>query len=56
MMSIVIAQVRIYEVKKEDNLGRDHKSANAFNAGKRKKRSQLTSNLGEKQQKKGRRP
>ncbi|GAA5837852.1 hypothetical protein JCM3766R1_001495 [Sporobolomyces carnicolor] len=48
--------VRIYAVKKEDNLGRDHKSANAFNAGKKKKRSQLTSSLGEKQVKKGRKP
>ncbi|BGP24317.1 oligosaccharyl transferase STT3 subunit [Rhodotorula toruloides] len=31
--------VRIYAVKKEDNLGRDHRSANAFLQGKRKKRS-----------------
>ncbi|GAA6062133.1 hypothetical protein JCM10212_003168 [Sporobolomyces blumeae] len=44
--------VRIYAVKKEDNLGRDHKSANAFLAGKKKKRAQLTANLGEKQVKK----
>lgn len=31
--------VRIYAVKKEDNFGRDHRSANAFLQGKRKKRS-----------------
>ncbi|PFH50957.1 glycosyltransferase family 66 protein [Amanita thiersii Skay4041] len=31
--------VRIYEVRKEDNLGRDHKSANAFAQGKKRKRS-----------------
>ncbi|GAA5897534.1 hypothetical protein JCM5296_001152 [Sporobolomyces johnsonii] len=31
--------VRIYAVKKEDPLGRDHKSANAFLGGKRKKRA-----------------
>ena len=30
--------VRIYEVKKDDVLSRDWKSANAFNAGKRRKR------------------
>ncbi|POY70124.1 hypothetical protein BMF94_6898 [Rhodotorula taiwanensis] len=30
--------VRIYAVKKEDNLGRDHSSANAFVGGKRRKR------------------
>ncbi|KAK4048360.1 oligosaccharyl transferase stt3 subunit [Microbotryomycetes sp. JL221] len=30
--------VRIYAVKKEDELGRDLKAANAFNQGKRKKR------------------
>ncbi|KAG9080896.1 oligosaccharyl transferase stt3 subunit [Ceratobasidium sp. 370] len=35
--------VRIYEVKKEDPLGRDHKSANAFVGGKKRKRSRLTS-------------
>ena len=32
------AQVRIYAVKPEDNLGRDHRSANAFDAGKRRKK------------------
>ncbi|KAF9465592.1 oligosaccharyl transferase STT3 subunit [Collybia nuda] len=31
--------VRIYEVKKEDPLGRDHKSANAFSQGKKRKRT-----------------
>ena len=31
--------VRIYEVKKDDPLGREHKSANAFNSGKKGKRS-----------------
>ncbi|XP_006461707.1 oligosaccharyl transferase STT3 subunit [Agaricus bisporus var. bisporus H97] len=31
--------VRIYQVKKEDILGRDHKSANAFTGGKKRKRS-----------------
>lgn len=30
--------VRIYKVKKEDSLSRDHRSANAFQAGKRKKK------------------
>ncbi|GAA5982106.1 hypothetical protein JCM10908_004744 [Rhodotorula pacifica] len=30
--------VRIYAVKKEDNLGRDHSSANSFAGGKRRKR------------------
>ncbi|KAG8964915.1 oligosaccharyl transferase stt3 subunit [Tulasnella sp. 419] len=30
--------VRIYQVKKDDPLGRDHKSANAFSDGKKKKR------------------
>ncbi|KAF8585405.1 glycosyltransferase family 66 protein [Ramaria rubella] len=34
--------VRIYKVKKEDILGRDLKSANAFAAGKKKKRSRPT--------------
>ncbi|KAK4704908.1 dolichyl-diphosphooligosaccharide---protein glycosyltransferase, partial [Phenoliferia sp. Uapishka_3] len=33
--------VRIYEVKKEDILGRDHKAANAFKDGKRKKRTKV---------------
>lgn len=32
-------QVRIYAVKDEDILGRDHKAANAFAGGKKKKRS-----------------
>jgi hypothetical protein len=32
-------QVRIYQVKKEDLLGRDLKSANAFAKGKKRKRS-----------------
>jgi dolichyl-diphosphooligosaccharide--protein glycosyltransferase len=31
--------VRIYQVKKDDALGRDHRSANAFAAGKKRKRS-----------------
>ncbi|KAK2467475.1 hypothetical protein APHAL10511_000330 [Amanita phalloides] len=31
--------VRIYQVRKEDNLGRDHKTANAFAQGKKRKRS-----------------
>ena len=31
--------VRIYQVKKEDILGRDHKIANAFAQGKKRKRS-----------------
>ena len=30
--------VRIYQVKKEDSLGRDLKSANAFSEGKKRKR------------------
>jgi len=34
--------VRIYEVKKDDFLGRDHKSANAFSAGKKRKKSRPT--------------
>ncbi|KAI5476455.1 oligosaccharyl transferase STT3 subunit [Pseudohyphozyma bogoriensis] len=33
--------VRIYAVKKEDILGRDHKAANAFAGGKRKKRTKV---------------
>ena len=33
------AQVRIYQVKKEDPLGRDLKSANAFAQGKKRKRT-----------------
>jgi dolichyl-diphosphooligosaccharide--protein glycosyltransferase len=32
-------QVRIYEVKGDDLLGRDLKSANAFGQGKKRKRS-----------------
>lgn len=36
-------QVRIYEVKKEDLLGRDLKSANAFTHGKKRKRSKPVS-------------
>ena len=51
-LSLSTIQVRIYAVKKEDNLGRDHKSANAFIGGKKKKRNQLTSHLGDKQKKK----
>jgi len=31
--------VRIYQVKKEDSLGRDLKSANAFSEGKKRKRA-----------------
>jgi len=31
--------VRLYKVRKEDNLGRDLKSANAFEKGKKRKRS-----------------
>jgi dolichyl-diphosphooligosaccharide---protein glycosyltransferase len=34
-----ITQVRIYEVKKLDPLGRPHKAANAFEGGKRLKRA-----------------
>ncbi|KAM0752014.1 Oligosaccharyl transferase STT3 subunit [Meredithblackwellia eburnea MCA 4105] len=33
--------VRIYAVKKEDNLSRDHRAANAFAGGKRKKRAKV---------------
>ena len=35
--------VRIYQVKKEDPLGRDLKSANAFSEGKKRKRSKPVS-------------
>ncbi|KAF8595772.1 putative oligosaccharyltransferase [Ceratobasidium sp. AG-I] len=35
--------VRIYQVKKEDPLGRDHKIANAFTGGKKRKRTRPTS-------------
>ncbi|KAH7914835.1 glycosyltransferase family 66 protein [Hygrophoropsis aurantiaca] len=35
--------VRIYQVKKEDVLGRDHKSASAFAQGKKRKRSKPVS-------------
>ncbi|KAG8908595.1 oligosaccharyl transferase stt3 subunit [Tulasnella sp. 403] len=35
--------VRIYQVKKDDILGRDHKSANAFMEGKKRKRTRPTS-------------
>lgn len=35
--------VRIFEVRKEDPLGRDLKSANAFVQGKKKKRSKPVS-------------
>ncbi|KAG7446451.1 oligosaccharyl transferase STT3 subunit [Guyanagaster necrorhizus] len=35
--------VRIYQVKKEDDLGRDLKSANAFSQGKKRKRSKPVS-------------
>ena len=35
--------VRIYKVKKEDSLSRDHKGANAFTAGKRKKKIKAAS-------------
>jgi hypothetical protein len=31
--------VRIYKVKREDSLARDHKLAGAFRAGKRRKRT-----------------
>jgi dolichyl-diphosphooligosaccharide--protein glycosyltransferase len=31
--------VRIYQVKKEDSLGRDLKTANAFSEGKKRKRA-----------------
>jgi dolichyl-diphosphooligosaccharide--protein glycosyltransferase len=34
--------VRIYQVKKEDPLGREHKAVNAFEAGKRLKKSKST--------------
>jgi len=33
--------VRIYAVKGEDELGRDHKMANSFNAGKKRKKSKI---------------
>lgn len=33
--------VRIYEVRGEDELGRDHKSANSFSAGKKRKKSKI---------------
>ena len=36
---VLCAQVRIYQVKKEDPLGRDLKSANAFAQGKKRKRT-----------------
>lgn len=32
-------QVRIYQVKKEDPLGRDLKTANSFDQGKKRKKS-----------------
>ncbi|KAG8778141.1 oligosaccharyl transferase stt3 subunit [Ceratobasidium sp. 428] len=35
--------VRIYQVKKEDPLGRDHKAANAFVGGKKRKRTRPVS-------------
>jgi len=35
--------VRIYEVKREDVLGREHRAANAFGAGKKGKRFRPTS-------------
>ncbi|KAG8701092.1 oligosaccharyl transferase stt3 subunit [Ceratobasidium sp. 395] len=35
--------VRIYQVKKEDPLGRDHKTANAFVGGKKRKRTRPVS-------------
>ncbi|KAG8771192.1 oligosaccharyl transferase stt3 subunit [Ceratobasidium sp. 428] len=35
--------VRIYQVKKEDPLGRDHKTANAFMGGKKRKRTRPVS-------------
>lgn len=35
--------MRIYKVKKEDILGRDLKSANGFNEGKKKKKVRPTS-------------
>jgi len=35
--------VRVYQVKKDDVLGRDHKSANAFMDGKKRKRVRPTS-------------
>ena len=39
LVSNLATQVRIYQVKKEDPLGRDLKSANSFAAGKKRKRS-----------------
>jgi dolichyl-diphosphooligosaccharide--protein glycosyltransferase len=39
IQKIVKLQVRIYQVKKEDPLGRDLKSANAFDQGKKRKRT-----------------
>jgi len=40
---LMIFQVRIYQVKKEDALGRDLKSANAFEEGKKRKRTKPVS-------------
>jgi dolichyl-diphosphooligosaccharide--protein glycosyltransferase len=36
---LFVLQVRIYEVKKDDVLGRDLKIANAFDQGKKRKRT-----------------
>ena len=38
-LGVAGTQVRIYQVKKEDPLGRDLRSANAFAQGKKKKKT-----------------
>ena len=40
--------VRIYKVKKEDPIGREHKAVSAFHAGKRLKRSKSSGAGGKK--------
>ena len=38
-INVSLCQVRIYQVKKDDPLGRDLRTANAFEQGKKRKRS-----------------
>ena len=38
-IDVSFSQVRIYQVKKDDPLGRDLRTANAFEQGKKRKRS-----------------
>ena len=38
--------VRIYQVKKEDPIGREHKAVTAFDAGRRLKKSPTASGVG----------